>query len=180
MIPRANFKEFTKEFQQRTGDTIDKLIMARIVETPAYVIKQLGLEFPPGQNQLWGLLIFGKKDIHFFVHIAESSFASMFRNATNGRPPREQYLHIPQEQIQVFKPVRKNQNLFSLSHFLPFCKPKPQVINLQFKIEITSPQTSSQKESLQTISLFFEPVGNLEELIPLLNKYLHSPAPNVN
>ena len=68
MIPKASLKEFQHEFNQRTGDSIKKLVMAKIVETPAYVIKELGLEFPPGQNLLWGLLIFGQQDIHFFVH----------------------------------------------------------------------------------------------------------------
>ena len=60
--------------------------MAKIVETPAYVVKELGLEFPPGQSLLWGLLIFGQQGIHFFVHASESALATMFRNATNGKP----------------------------------------------------------------------------------------------
>ncbi|MBQ8561788.1 MAG: hypothetical protein IJ441_09425 [Spirochaetaceae bacterium] len=87
MVPKTNLKEFQREFTQRTGDSIKKLVMAKIVETPAYVIKELGLEFPPGQEILWGLLILGQQDIHFFVHATESSLATMFRNATNGRPP---------------------------------------------------------------------------------------------
>ena len=88
MVPKTNLKEFQREFTQRTGDSIKKLVMAKIVETPAYVIKELGLEFPPGQEILWGLLILGQQDIHFFVHATESSLATMFRNATNGRPPQ--------------------------------------------------------------------------------------------
>lgn len=34
MIPKASLKEFQKEFTQRTGDSIQKLVMAKIVETP--------------------------------------------------------------------------------------------------------------------------------------------------
>ena len=67
MIPKTSFKEFEKDFRQLTGDSIKKLVMAKIVETPAYVVKELGLEFPPGQSLLWGLLIFGQQGIHFFA-----------------------------------------------------------------------------------------------------------------
>ena len=81
MIPKTSFKEFEKDFRQLTGDSIKKLVMAKIVETPAYVVKELGLEFPPGQSLLWGLLIFGQQGIHFFVHASESALATMFRNA---------------------------------------------------------------------------------------------------
>ena len=50
MIPKTSFKEFEKDFRQLTGDSIKKLVMAKIVETPAYVVKELGLECPPGQS----------------------------------------------------------------------------------------------------------------------------------
>ena len=50
MISKASLKEFQHEFNQRTGDSIKKLVMAKIVETPAYVIKELGLEFPPAKT----------------------------------------------------------------------------------------------------------------------------------
>ena len=46
MIPKTSFKEFSKDFIEMTGDTIQRLIMARIVETPAYVIQELGSGSP--------------------------------------------------------------------------------------------------------------------------------------
>ena len=120
MIPKTSFKEFEKDFRQLTGDSIKKLVMAKIVKTPAYVVKELGLEFPPGQSLLWGLLIFGQQGIHFFVHASESALATMFRNATNGKPPREQYLYIPRESLHTLEPLPQAQAFFSLKRFLPF------------------------------------------------------------
>ena len=160
MIPKASLKEFQKEFTQRTGDSIQKLVMAKIVETPAYLIKELGLEFPPGQNLLWGLLIFGQQDIHFFVHATESSLATMFRNATNGRPPREQYLQISRKDLCLLEPVQREPAILSPARFLPFLRGKPRMLKLQFH----------QQE--RKFTLILEPVAGLEGITSLLPHYL--------
>lgn len=166
MIPKANLKEFQKEFTQRTGDSIQKLVMAKIVETPAYLIKELGLEFPPGQDILWGLLIFGQQDIHFFVHATESSLATMFRNATNGRPPREQYLHIPRENLHLLESVQLEPAILSPARFLPFLRGKPRMLKFQFR----------QQEKIYTLIL--EPVAGLEGITSLLPNYLGGTSPD--
>lgn len=160
MIPKTNLKEFQREFTQRTGDSIKKLVMAKIVETPSYVIKELGLEFPPGQEILWGLLILGQQDIHFFVHATESSLATMFRNATNGRPPQEQYLYIPREHICQLEPVQLEPGLLSPLRLLPFLRRKPRLLKLQFH----------QQE--KNFTLILEPVTGLEGVTALLPYYL--------
>lgn len=160
MIPKASLKEFQKEFTQRTGDNIQKLVMAKIVETPAYVIKELGLEFPPGQDILWGLLIFGQQDLHFFVHATESSLATMFRNATNGRPPREQYLHIPRENLRQLESVQLEPGILSPARFLPCLRGKPRMLKIHFH----------QQEKNYTLIL--EPVAGLEGITALLPHYL--------
>ena len=160
MISKAILKEFQHEFNQRTGDSIKKLVMAKIVETPAYVIKELGLEFPPGQNLLWGLLIFGQQDIHFFVHATESSLATMFRNATNGRPPQEQYLQISRKALCLLEPVQREPAILSPARLLPFLRGKPRMLKLQFH----------QQEKNYTLIL--EPVAGLEGITTLLPHYL--------
>lgn len=171
MIPKTSFKEFSKDFIEMTGDTIHKLVMARIVETPAYVIQELGLEFPPGQAILWGLLIFGEKALHFFVHASESSLATMFRNATNGKPPRHQYLHIPRENLIQLEPVAAEPGIFSLARFIPLLKGKPRFLKINFQSEeIQGQEQSSAKGKNYTILL--EPVAAMKEITPLLEQYL--------
>lgn len=170
MIPKTSFKEFEKDFHQMTGDSIKKLVMAKIVETPAYVVKELGLEFPPGQSILWGLLIFGQEGLHFFVHASESALATMFRNATNGKPPRQQYLHIPREQLLKLDPLSLEPGIFSFKRLLPFLKEKPKYLKVQFHQE-------GQQQEKNTYTLILEPIAGLEEIIPLLSGYFAAPAP---
>lgn len=170
MIPKTSFKEFEKDFRQLTGDSIKKLVMAKIVETPAYVVKELGLEFPPGQSLLWGLLIFGQQGIHFFVHASESALATMFRNATNGKPPREQYLYIPRESLYKLEPLLLEPGIFSFKRLLPFLKEKPKYLKVQFHQE-------GQQQEKNTYTLILEPIAGLEEIIPLLSGYFAAPAP---
>lgn len=169
MIPKTSFKEFEKDFRQLTGDSIRKLVMAKIVETPAYVVKELGLEFPPGQSLLWGLLIFGQQGIHFFVHASESALATMFRNATNGKPPREQYLYIPRESLYKLEPLLLEPGIFSFKRLLPFLKEKPKYLKVQFHQESQQPG--------ENYTLILEPIAGLEEIIPLLSGYFAAPAP---
>lgn len=171
MIPKTSFKEFEKDFHHMTGDSIKKLVMAKIVETPAYVVKDLGLAFPPGQDILWGLLIFGKRGLHFFVHASESALATMFRNATNGKPPRQQYLHIPRENLQKLEPLSLELGIFSFKRLLPFCKEKPKYLKVQFHQE-------NQQQEKNSYTLILEPVAGLEEIIPLLSQYFAAPAPS--
>lgn len=171
MIPKASFKEFSKEFTEMTGDSIQKLIMAKIVETPAYVIQELGLEFPPGQRILWGLLIFGEKDLHFFVHATESSLATMFRNATNGKPPRQQYLHIPRENLIQLEPVAIEPGVFSLTRFIPFLKSKPRFLKINFQFEEVLAQEKSSSEK-RNYTIFLEPVVAMKEITPFFGQYL--------
>lgn len=172
MIPKTSFKEFEKDFHQLTGDTIKKLVMARIVETPAYVVKELGLEFPPGQSILWGLLIFGQDGLHFFVHASESALATMFRNATNGKPPREQYLHIPRKNLHKLEPLSLEPGIFSFKRLLPFLKEKAKYLKVQFH------QEAQQQGQKNTYTLILEPISGLEEIIPLLSGYFAVPAPS--
>ena len=168
MIPKASLKEFQKEFTQRTGDSVEKLVMAKIVETPAYVIKELGLEFPPGQTILWGLLIFGQQDLHFFVHATESSLATMFRNATNGRPPREQYLHIPRESLHLLESVQLEPGILSPARILPFLRGKPRMLKVQFH------------RQERDFTLILEPVAGLEGITSLLPHYLGNDSKNTS
>ncbi len=168
MIPKTSFKEFEKDFRQLTGDSIKKLVMAKIVETPAYVVKELGLEFPPGQSLLWGLLIFGQQGIHFFVHASESALATMFRNATNGKPPREQYLYIPRESLHTLEPLSQEQGFFSLKRFLPFLKEKPRFLKIQFHQESQQPG--------ENYTLILEPIAGLDEITPLLQEFFAEPS----
>jgi hypothetical protein len=169
MIPKTSFKEFEKDFHHMTGDTIKKLVMAKIVETPTYVIKELGLEFPPGQNILWGLLIFGHTGLHFFVHASESALATMFRNATNGKPPPQQYLYIPQNALHKLEALSQEPSIFSFKKLLPFWKEKPRFLKVTFHQE-----NQHQKKAYYTVIL--EPVAGLDNIIPLLPQYFVEPA----
>ena len=177
MIPKASLKEFEKEFRQLTGDSIKKLVMAKIVETPGYVVKELGLEFPPGQEILWGLLIFGQKDLHFFVHATESAIATMFRNATNGTPPRQQYLHVIQENILELEALEPEVGIFPLKKMLPFLKGKPKFLRLKFQGQQDETEKSNP-EKIHPSTLIFEPIAGLQELTPLLQEYCKAKAPS--
>lgn len=175
MIPKANFREFEKEFQRMTDDSIKKLAMARIVGTPAYVIKGLGLEFPPGQDILWGLLILGQKDLHFFVHASESAFAAMFRSATNGTPPREQYLRIRRESLRSLEALEPQPSLLSPKRLLPFLRGRPRLLKVQFHHQASGQDGGGHPQ--ESCTLVLEPLAGLEEITPLLQEYFEAPGP---
>ncbi len=165
MMPRLDRLEFRREFQHSTGDTIEYLVMARIVDTPAYRLRQLGLEFPPGQDSLWGLLVFGCKDLHFFVHASESPAAAIFRKATNGPQPRQQYLHIPRQSLLRLEPVQEHGLIF---------RKRPRLLLLQFlpnTIPADCPEISPIVEGMEPVSLLLEPLQGLKEILGQLERY---------
>ncbi len=165
MVPRVDRGEFDREFERSTGDSVEDLVMARIVDTSAYRLRQLGLEFPPGQDSLWGLLVFGRRDLHFFVHAAESPAAAMFRSATNGRPPRPQYLHIPRQTLLRLEPVQEHGLIF---------RRRPRLLLVQFLPDTapdSGPETGSTVGGVESVSLLLEPLQGVRRILGQLERY---------
>ncbi len=104
---------FAEEFEQTHGDRVHRVLMARLRAAPS-ALRAFGLEYPPGKTDIWGLLIFGERALHFFVHASESSMSALFRTAMQGAPPKEQYAVFGPEQLaDIQLPVKKN-GLFRL------------------------------------------------------------------
>ncbi len=165
MMPRLDRLEFRREFQRSTGDTIENLVMARIVDTPAYRLRRLGLEFPPGQDSLWGLLVFGRQDLHFFVHASESPAAAIFRKATSGSPPRQQYLHISRQALLRLEPVQEHGLIF---------RKRPRLLLIQFlpsTAPTDRPEIGSTVEGAEPVSLLLEPLQGLKQILGQLERY---------
>ena len=82
-------REFFTEMGERFGD---KVLWVEMVCLEADDDVFVALELKPAQKQigLWGLLIFCEKGLHFYAHPSESPLLSLFRTASNRKPPAEQ------------------------------------------------------------------------------------------
>lgn len=154
MQSQKSTKEFYKQFSEKTGDTVNSVVLAKISGVPSFVLNQVGLSYPKGQDFLWGLLILGEKDIHFFVHPSEGLLVSMFRATGNGEAPKEQYVRIEKSSLADIspEPVRKT--------LIPLFSPQPKVILISFY----TPQS-------EKITLPFEPINGLKKIMPLFDAY---------
>lgn len=154
MQSQKSTKEFYKQFSEKTGDTVNSVVLAKISGVPSFVLNQVGLSYPKGQDFLWGLLILGEKDIHFFVHPSEGLLVSMFRATGNGEAPKEQYVRIEKSSLADIspEPVRKS--------LIPLFSPQPKVILISFY----TPQS-------EKITLPFEPINGLKKIMPLFDVY---------
>lgn len=88
-------KQFIQEMNERLNDEIVYLEMVQI-EAGYELFLQLNLEVKKTAPLLWGLLLIGKKTAYFYIHASESGMASLFRTATNSRPPKEQLFSFTQ------------------------------------------------------------------------------------
>ena len=120
--------KFKEEFEARSGDTIRCVVMARVYGSGA-AVSAAGLEAVPGKKDIWGLLIFAKNALHFFVHASETYMSFLFRSAARAEPPKEQWAIFPKERIKSLKapPPRKG--------FLASLLAKPTVVELTFASE---------------------------------------------
>lgn len=154
MKSQKSTREFYKQFSEKTGDAVTSVVLAKISGVPSFVLNQVGLSYPKGQDFLWGLLILGEKDIHFFVHPSEGLLVSMFRATGNGEAPKEQYVRIEQSSLTDIspEPVKKS--------FIPLFSPQPKVVLISFY----TPQG-------EKITLPFEPIHGLKKIMPLFDAY---------
>lgn len=117
--------KFRQEFEARSGDSISYAAMARVYGS-SVAISAAGLESLPGKKDIWGLLIFGEKSLHFFVHASETSMGFLLRSAAKADAPKEQWAVFPKERIRsiAVPPPRKG--------FASFLFAKPAVVELTF------------------------------------------------
>ncbi|MCQ2610937.1 MAG: hypothetical protein MJ169_04250 [Treponema sp.] len=91
--PELSKENFCREFNERFGQEVSDIELINIEGAPQ-VFKALNLEPQYGGNQLWGLLVFCKEKIYFFVHSSESFMGSMFRVAAQKDAPPEQMIEL--------------------------------------------------------------------------------------
>ncbi len=82
-------EEFFNKMERRFADKILTVEMV-CIEADRETFALLKLKPTQKHALLWGLLIIGEKDLHFYAHPTESAFLGLFRNASNGKPPEEQ------------------------------------------------------------------------------------------
>lgn len=80
---------FFNDMTERLGDKVYETEMVCIeASNSTWDFMQMS---PLGnQKELWGLLLFCEKSLHFYVHSTESPMMSMFRATSNRKPPTEQ------------------------------------------------------------------------------------------
>lgn len=88
-------EDFLSAFEDISGDRGEYMTMARFCGS-AGVLDLLNLELPAGGRDLWGLFIFGRQNLHFYVHAWENSIAALVRTAARSSAPHEQHaLFLP-------------------------------------------------------------------------------------
>ena len=142
--------KFKEEFEARSGDTIRCVVMARVYGSSAAILAA-GLEAVPGKKDIWGLLIFGKNALHFFVHPSENYMSFLFRTAARAEPPKEQWAIFPKERIRGLKAPPPRSGLIA-SLFA-----KPAVVELAF----ASGEDAEKPASVYT--LCFETIGPVKD-----------------
>lgn len=107
-------KEFFNEMERRFADKIVAVEMV-CIEADEETFALLELKPTHKHAPLWGLLIIGEKDLHFYAHPVESAFLGLFRTVSNGKPPSEQSFSF-----RVFKERRlglaEKRTLFGKKH----------------------------------------------------------------
>ncbi len=143
-------EKFRKEFEERSGDAIRWMAMARVYGSRA-AISASGLEAAPGKKDIWGLLIFAEKALHFFVHASETSMGFLLRAAVRAEAPKEQWAVFPKERIRGISVPPSRKGLASLLF------PKPTVVELAF----TSDEAAESPEAVYT--LYFETIEPVKD-----------------
>lgn len=83
-------KEFFDDFEKRTGMRPESLELVSLEASPA-VLTELQLQYPIGQSQLWGLLVFCEKHLYFFSHAADYTICG-FKPSDGFESQKEQQL----------------------------------------------------------------------------------------
>lgn len=83
-------KEFFDEFEKKNGIRPEGLELVSVEATPA-TLTELKLQYPIGQSQLWGLLVFCEKHLYFFSHAADYTICG-FRPSDGFESQKEQML----------------------------------------------------------------------------------------
>ena len=146
--------KFKEEFEARSGDTVRHVVMARAYGSGAALLAA-GLEAVPGKKDIWGLLIFGKNALHFFVHPSETYMSFLFRSAARADPPKEQWAIFPKERVRGIKapPPRKGLIASLLA--------KPTVVEIAF--ESAEDAESANAAQGRVFTLYFETIEPVKD-----------------
>lgn len=153
-------EKFRQEFEARSGDTIRHVVMARAYGSRA-AIYAAGLEPITGKKDIWGLLIFAEKGLHFFVHPSETSMGFLLRSAMRADPPKEQWAVFPKERIRgiIAPPARKG--------FLASLIARPTVVEITFAGDAESPASSPPEPAAAPQggihTLYFEAIESVKD-----------------
>lgn len=83
-------KEFFDDFEKRTGVRPESLELVSLEASPAS-LSLLELQYPIGQTQLWGLLVFCKRNMFLFSHAADYTICG-FKPSGEFESQKEQML----------------------------------------------------------------------------------------
>lgn len=98
---------FIEKMTTLCGDRVKTIEMVCLkASKPVFDYMKL---IPSGsQSELWGLLIFCKKSMHFYVHPTESPILGMVRAASNKNPPTEQFFSFSSFANLTVAPIPKH------------------------------------------------------------------------
>lgn len=83
-------KEFFDDFEKKTGVRPESIELVSL-EASHPVLSALNLQYPIGQAQLWGLLVFCEKHLYFFSHAADYTICG-FKPSDGFESQKEQML----------------------------------------------------------------------------------------
>ncbi len=81
-------KEFFAELSQKFEDTIESVEMV-CFDGDKHLFESIGLQLPPGRNNLWAILAYGKEGLHIYVNPTEATILG-FKLGNQKTAPKEQ------------------------------------------------------------------------------------------
>ena len=103
-------KRFFIELEEKTGDTVEELEFVCInADKKTYT----ALSLASSRTELWGLLVFCKRGLYFYVSPSENFMSQMFREMTHGKKPSEQLIDLSRlEAFETELPPKKWYSIF--------------------------------------------------------------------
>ncbi|MBP3710237.1 MAG: hypothetical protein J6I73_07550 [Treponema sp.] len=107
MIDSQKQQQFFADFSKKVADVVEtaELVCIRANEQ---TFSALNLRVPCGHTELWGLLMFCKREIYFYVSPNENYMSLLFRRLTHEAAPQEQFIALSTlENFSVALPQKK-------------------------------------------------------------------------
>ena len=120
-------QKFFEEFSSRVNDKVQSIEMINI-QANNETFEAMKLVPQAGTNLVWGLLVVCEHSFYFYAHPYESMMMSMFRAASQGEAPKEQFFSF--DAVKNFVIVEREKKWYNI-----FFNSTKFVLDVTFEIE---------------------------------------------